>query len=74
MLEGPTDEPPVDRRATSCRRNVNRVTTPRFATRASERPEQVRVLMLAGGPDLAVRGDDFDLSRLSTVQTNRRVR
>ena len=40
---------------------MNRVTTPKIAAGAADRPEEIGVLVAAGGADLAVRGDDLDL-------------
>ena len=40
---------------------MNRVTTPKIAAGAADRPEEICVLVPAGDANLAVRGDDLDL-------------
>ena len=59
-LERPGDQPAVDGRADLVQRKGERRDHAEVGARAADRPEQVGVLVAAGGADLAVGGDDLD--------------
>ena len=60
-LEGPGDEPAVDGRADLMQPERELGDDAEVGAGAADRPEQLGVLVAAGGADLAVGGDDLDL-------------